>query len=155
MFLRVLVVLAASTVGLGAGSLIYYAFIEDNMILRGSPRAEQLGNLSFGLAVSFFLATVYLLYLNHLSPLFVAAAGMMMTKFLWSCGDGYYYAARLYKVLTLINESSEEIITFLSQVESYRQIQDLRAVAQTMFAPDSHQMAHLDKLIEQVDSKYD
>lgn len=149
MFLRILVVLTASTVGLGAGSLFYYTFIEDRMIYRGSAKAELNSNICFGLSITFFLITVYLLHLNQFTPLLISAAGMMLTKLLWNCGDGFRYAAMIYKILADINNSTEALKQFLKRADNYRQIQDLRAVAHTMFAADSRQLAFLNDLIEQ------
>lgn len=147
MVLRILVVLASSTVGLGAGSLFYYTFLEDRMIYQGSSKARLYGNICFGLAVVFFLSTVYLLHLNNLSPLLVSVTGMMLTKLLWNCGDGYHYAGIIYATLVDINTAPETLREFLRRADSYRQIQDLRSVAHTMFAPDSRQLEFLNDLI--------
>ena len=148
MFLRVLVVLASCTVGLGVGSLLYYTFLEDGMIYRGSSRASLNSRIVFGLSIMFFLLTVYLLHLNSFSPLLVSSVGMMLTKLLWNCGDGYSYAGKIYTTLSELNKSPSSLKNFLNQADSYREIQDLRSVAHTMFAPDSRQLEFLNDLID-------
>ena len=147
MFLRILTVLAASTTGLGAGSLIYYSFLEDNMIYRGGPRSALVGQGFSIAAIAVFLTTVYLLHLNEISAIVVSAVGMALTKLLWDIGDGLRYAGRIHDALASLTQDQETVVQFVERADSYRQTQDLRSVAKTVFAPNSRQMILLDQII--------
>ena len=147
MFLRVLTVLAASTTGLAAASLIYYSFLQDNMVYRGGPNSILTGRLLSLLAILWFMAVVYHLYLNLLPSLLTASVGMLVTKLLWDAGDGLRYAGRIHLALIHLLDQPKLAETFIRQAFDHRQTQDLRAVAQTMFSPDSRQMAVLETLL--------
>lgn len=147
MFLRILTVLAASTAGLGAGSLIYYSLLEDNMIHRGGARSALIGQILSVISITWFLFVVYLLHLNKFSAIAVSVVGMAVTKLVWDIGDGLRYAGRIYDALANLVENPEKAVQFVERAASYRQTQDLRAVAQTIFAQNSYPMILLDEII--------
>jgi len=147
MLLRVLTVLVASTAGLAIASLIYYSILQDGMIHRGSPRAKVLGNLLSVLAIVWFLFCVLELYYHYLPAMVVSALGMMITKLLWDIGDGLRYAGLIHAALSGFPNDTKLVRQFIQAATNYRQTQDLRAVALTMFAPDSRQIVLLDEMI--------
>ena len=145
---RMLVVLISSTVGLIGGSLIHYIFLEDTLVLKGSRHSVRWGNLLFLLSVGVFLLAVYVLYLNRMSSVLVALLGMFLTKLCWNVGDSLRYAGRLYAVVESLNEETSSVDRFLDEVRTYRQVQDLRTLAQTRYLPGSQQLRQLEKRIE-------
>ena len=147
LFLRILIVSVASTAGLGAGSLIYYALLQDNMIYKGSNHSEWLGQIVGGISIAWFLLVVYVLHLNKLPAILVAALGMAITKLLWDIADGLRYASRLYEAVAVMANDMTQAEQFVKSTHTHRQTQDLRAVAQTIFAPNSRQMRLLDEII--------
>ncbi len=146
--LRVLIVLASSTTGLVAGSFLHYAFFEETLIYRGSATSTRTGNLLFLCSILLFLLTVYSLYLNRFSPILVSMLGMLTAKLTWNLGDGLRYAGHLYEVLTVFNTDDSPAREYLARARNYRQIQDLRSVALTMFVQGSSQLEKLDALID-------
>jgi hypothetical protein len=148
--LRVLIVLTSSAIGLILGSFIHYAFFEETLIYRGSPASFRLGMFLFICSIGIFLMTVYSLYLNLSSPILDSLLGMLLTKLVWNLGDSYRYAGRLYEALRTLDSDSSSAKEYLARAGSYRQIQDLRSVAQTMFVRGSLPLEKLDLLIDEV-----
>ncbi len=146
--LRVLVVLISSTTGLALGSLIYYALFEETLIYKGSSTSTRFGSILLCGSVGVFLLTVLLLYLNLLTPIVISLLGMLFSKLIWNLGDGYRYAGRLFEVLQRFDSDDSLVREYLARAHTYRQVQDLRSVAQTMFVPGSLQMDRLDALID-------
>ena len=152
---RILAVLASSTAGLVLASVIHYAFFEEVLIYRGSAGSNLAGRTMFVLSIMVFLGTVYVLHLNRFSPIIVSFAGMFLSKLTWNLGDAYSYANRLLKVLSSLDSDEEPVRSYLSKARTYRQIQDLRAVAQTMYARGSARLARLDALIDEIANRDD
>ena len=149
MFSRILIVFLASSAGLGAGSLIYYALFQDNMIFKGNNNSDLVGRILSFFSIVWFMIIVYLLHLNELPIIIVASVGMLITKLLWDIADGLRYASRIYEVLMSLESNSERAINYAKRANSHRQTQDLRAVAQTIFAQNSRQMDELENIITQ------
>ncbi len=146
---RMLVVLAGSTAGLIAGSLIHYAFLEDALLFRGGPSTPRLGRLIQTIAILVFFFAVYVLYLNRFPPALVAAVGMLVSKLSWDIGESYIYAGRLHVLLAQIDDTEEPLKDYLEHVHSYRGIQDLRLVARSMFRAGSQRMTRVESLIRE------
>lgn len=149
MYLRVLTVLAASTTGLVAASLIYYSFLQDSMAFRGGPNSILAGRLLSMVSIIWFGFVVYQLYLNQLPTLVTASIGMLITKLLWDIADGLRYAGRIYEALANLIDQPALAENFIKQAFDHRETQDLREVALTMFSPDSRQIAVLEELLTQ------
>lgn len=146
---RMATVLAASTVGLIGGSLIHYVFLEDAIILRGSPTSFRKGSILFILSIILFLLAVWVLYLNRFPAILVSFMGMFISKFVWSIADGFRYAGRIYSALQSLNGDSAALRGFLDQADSYRQVQDLRSVARATFVSGSPQLKQLEMTISE------
>lgn len=147
---RMATVLAASTVGLIGGSLIHYVFLEDTIILHGSPSSGRRGNLLFILSSVVFLVAVWILYLNRFPAVVVAFLGMFLSKLVWSIADGYRYAGRIHLALRSLNGDRADLRSFLDQADSFRQVQDLRAAARASFVTGSPQLRQLEQIIAEV-----
>jgi hypothetical protein len=146
---RVLVVLVGSMAGLIAGSFIHYVFLEDTLVHRASSNQKRVSTILFALSIAVFIFAVYVLYLNRFPPVLVAFPGMLLTKLAWNAGDSYRYAGRLHAVLHGLDSDEQALKKFIREANSYRQIQDLRSVARSLFVPGSRQLKRLEALISE------
>ncbi len=147
---RMATVLAASTVGLIGGSLIHYVFLEDTIILHGSPTSGRKGNILFLLSIVLFLVAVLVLYLNRFPAVLVAFLGMFVSKLVWSIAEGYRYAGRIHLALQSLNGDKTDLRNFLDKAHSFRQVQDLRTAARASFVTGSPQLRQLEEMIAQI-----
>jgi hypothetical protein len=142
-----MIVLISCTSGLILGSLIHYAFLENSLLCKGSPKSGRISAVFFALSIGVFLLTVYLLYLSVLPPFLLSLLGMLGAKLAWNVADSYRYAGQLFTALRHLGTNDHPTREFLKRARSYRQIQDLRTAARVMFAPGSRQFTLLESLI--------
>jgi hypothetical protein len=148
--LRMLSVLAASTLGLVGGSLIHYVFLDDWSRYHGSPIAARKGTVFFVVSILFFLAAVWVLYLNRFPAAVVAFLGMLLSKLVWNIADSYRYAGRIHTALKSLNGDGRSVREFLQRSRTFRQVQDLRSAARATFVPGSPQLRSLEDAISDV-----
>ena len=112
--------------------------------------SNRLGNVWFALSILVFLATVYMLYLNLAAPWLTSGLGMLMTKLCWNLGDGYRYASRIYLAARDIESDPDKVRGYVRRATSYREIQDIRAVAARQYPPGSPELDELEAIIDQL-----
>ncbi len=149
LILRIISVLAGCAAGLMIGGLIYFVFFEDSVISCSNETCLRSGKVMTAAAILFFLASVYILHLNIISPIVVSLTAMAITRILWALGDGLIEAGRIYEALTALASDDRPVRDFLHRARDYRQVQDLRKVARRMFVPGSPQLRSLEKVISE------
>ena len=148
--LRVISVLAGCAAGLMIGGLIYYVFFEDAVVSCSNDTCLRSGKVMTGASILFFLASVYVLHLNIISPIIVSLTAMAITRLLWALGEGLVDSGRMYDALTVLSSDRQPLREFLHRARDYRQIQDLRKVARRMFVPGSPQLRTMEQVIAEV-----
>ena len=145
---RILGVLIGCGVGLVAGWLIYFVFFEDSMAITANANSTRSGRALNIIAVLIFAFSVWVMYVNIVSPILISVLAMTFTRLLWFLGEGMQEVGHMYDMLQNFKKDEEPVREFFQQVHTYREIQELRTIARSIFVSGSPQLRRIDELID-------